>query len=146
MRQKTPKIKNFKFLSHTADVKFQAFGKSLEEAFDNSTLALTNIICDDQIKGLKRIDIKVNGNDLESLLYNFLEEVIYVLETKGFLLDKVKKIKINKEKFRLEAELAGDKVKNYELSGHFKAITYNDMFVKHDKKKKQWICQVVVDV
>ena len=35
-----------KFLPHTADVKFRAYGKSLEEAFSNAALALTEVIAD----------------------------------------------------------------------------------------------------
>jgi SHS2 domain-containing protein len=30
----------FKFLEHTADIKFQAFGKTKEEAFKNSAFAM----------------------------------------------------------------------------------------------------------
>ncbi|RLG11686.1 archease, partial [Candidatus Pacearchaeota archaeon] len=34
----------YKFLEHTADIKFQAFGDSIEEVFKNSALALKEII------------------------------------------------------------------------------------------------------
>jgi len=34
----------YKFLPHTADAKFQAFGKTLEEAFKNAAYAMTDII------------------------------------------------------------------------------------------------------
>ena len=34
----------FKYLEHTADCKFQAFGKTLEEAFTNSALAMSNVM------------------------------------------------------------------------------------------------------
>ena len=36
----------YKFLEHKADAKFQAFGKSLEEAFSNAALAMTSIMTD----------------------------------------------------------------------------------------------------
>lgn len=35
----------FKFLEHTADVKFQAFGEDIEKLFENSALALKESIC-----------------------------------------------------------------------------------------------------
>jgi len=34
----------FKFLEHTADIKFKASGKDIEEVFDNSALALKEVI------------------------------------------------------------------------------------------------------
>ena len=36
----------FKYLSHTSEAKFQAFGKSIEEAFSNVALALFNMLTD----------------------------------------------------------------------------------------------------
>ena len=34
----------FKYLEHTADAKFQAFGRTLEEAFANAVLATASLI------------------------------------------------------------------------------------------------------
>ena len=143
-------IKKFKFLEHTADVKFQAYGKTLEEAFKNSALAMFNIMYDGKVAGKIKKKIKVRGKDKESLLYNFLEELLFLLDSENFFSGKIKKIKINKEKnkYKLEAELEGDEAKNYEISLDVKAVTYNSMFVKkrETKGKDKFICQVVLDV
>jgi SHS2 domain-containing protein len=133
----------FKFLEHTADVKFQAYGKSLEEAFSNSALALAEVMTKKtKIKQVIKKKIKVSGKDTGSLLYNFLEEFLFLFDSEGFLLSKIKKIKIKDNK--LEADVAGDNVKNYKISQDVKAITYNNMFVK--KEKGKFIVQVVLDV
>lgn len=134
----------YKFLEHTADIKFQAFGKSLEIAFKNSSYALANSICEKKIKKNIKNKIKVKGRDFESLLYNFLEELIFLFDSEYFLLSKVSKIKINKKKFELKAEIVGDDAKNYQIKNSVKAVTYNEMFVK--KEKNKWICQVVLDI
>ncbi len=135
----------FKFLEHTADIKFRAFGKTLEEAFKNSALALVNIMYKGKIESNIKKKIEVKGKDKEALLYNFLEEFLFLLDSENFLLSDIKKIKIKKNKeYSLEAEILGDNVKNYETGLDIKAITYNEMFVK--KEKNKFICQVVVDV
>ncbi len=36
-------MEKFKFLEHTADIKFQVFGKTLEEVFENTALAISKI-------------------------------------------------------------------------------------------------------
>jgi len=137
------KNEKFKFLPHTADIKFQAFGKNLEEVFENSVLALKETICGKmKIKGEKEKIIKVEGKDLESLLYVFLEEILYLLDAENFLIGKVKEIKI--DNFRLEAVIVGDKASDYKFTNNVKAVTYNDMFVKQNKGK--WSNQVVLDV
>jgi SHS2 domain-containing protein len=136
--------KKFEFLEHTADIKFRAFGKTLEEVFENSALAMLNIIYKGKVKEEKKLKIKANGKDIESLLYNFLEEFLFLFDSENFLLSDVKNIKINEKNFTAEAEVVGDDVINYKTSVHVKAITYNEMFVKKDKNK--YTAQVVVDV
>lgn len=144
----------FSFLPHTADIKFQAFGNSLEKCFENAGYALVNIICKDKIKPEIKKIIRVKGRDRESLLYNFLEEFLYFLDAGEFLAGEIKNLKIigvSRKKnnkifydYELSCEVLGDDVKNYETKGSVKAITYNNMFIKEEKGK--FICQVVVDV
>ena len=144
----------FKFLSHTADIKFQAFGENLEECFKNAALALTNIICKQKIKPIKNKIIKIYGRDLENLLYNFLEEILILRDVYDLIISDVKlKItgtgeKLKKRNYELEAEFSGDYIKNYKTELDVKAVTYNDMFIasKRVKGKTIFTCQVVVDV
>jgi SHS2 domain-containing protein len=131
----------FKFLKHTADVKFQAFGKTVEEAFENSSLAMFNTMYGGKVKTKIKKKIKVEGKDMEALLYNFLEELLFLLESKNLLLSEVK-VKIKDKK--LDAEIFGDDVNNYKINPSVKAVTYNEMFVK--KIKDKWVAQVVLDV
>jgi len=139
------RTQKFKFLEHTADVKFQAFGSTLEKAFSNSALALAEVMTKKtKIKSKIKKEIKVSGKDNSRLLYNFLEEFLFLFDSEGFILSKIEKLKIKEDK--LEAEVSGDNVKNYKISQDVKAITYNSMFVKKDKKTKKFIIQVVLDV
>lgn len=138
----------YKFLKHTADAKFQAFGKNLEEAFSNSATAMFEIITKTSKieKNLaKKIELKA-GNK-ESLLYKWLEELLYLLDTEFFVLNSIKKMKIKKEgkEYILKAEIIGDTFKEkYERYGAVKAVTYEEMFIK--KVKRKVTVQVVLDI
>jgi len=133
----------FKFLEHTADIKFVAEGKTVEEVFKNSALALKESICDKiKVKEEKNKNVNVEGKDFESLLYNFLEEIIYFADAENFLISNVKEIKI--KNLKLKAIISGDKASNYNFTNEVKAVTYNEMFVK--EKEEKWISQVVLDV
>ena len=136
-------MKKYEFLEHTADVKLKAYGKTIEEAFCNSAYALKEKLIGKKIV-LKKIkkEIKVAGKDNEKLLYNFLEEFLYLLDAKDFIFSKINKINIEGNK--LTAEISGDKASSYKFSNSVKAITYNEIFVKKDKNN--FICQVVLDV
>jgi SHS2 domain-containing protein len=147
-------MERYKFLSHTADMKFQAFGKTMEECFSNAGYALREIITKDKIKPVIKKKIEVKGRDFENLLYNFLEEFIFLLDSENFILSKIIKIKIDNKKKELIAEIIGDNIHKYKTMTDVKAVTYNDMFIKNPSKdgnclkkdKNKYICQVVVDV
>jgi len=134
----------YKYLSHTVDAKFVAFGKDLEEVFRNSALAMFNILGKtEKVEVTKTKKIKINAKNLEALLYDFLEELLFLLETEDMFIYDIKKIEIN-EKFELTAIVEGDKLINYELSGDIKAVTYNDMSI--NKTNKGYEATVVVDI
>ena len=131
----------FKFMKHTADIKFQSYGKTLSEAYENAALAMFNVMYEGKVKRDKKRKINVKGKDLENLLYNFLEELLFLLDTENFFLSKIK-VKI--KNLKLRADLEGDDANNYKISSDVKAVTYNQMQIK--KKKDKFICQVVLDV
>ncbi|MBS3149213.1 archease [Candidatus Woesearchaeota archaeon] len=136
----------YKFLEHTAEVKFQAFGKTIEEAFSNAVLAtfstMTNV---KKIKPLQKEIIKLRSKSKESLLYDFIEELLFLLDTKGFIPAKIENLKITKnEEYKLKTIIFGDQAQNYDTHGHVKAITYSEMFIKEESGNV--IVQVVLDV
>ena len=137
-------MRKFKFLEHTADIKFQAYGKNLNEVFENSAYAMLNVLSESKIKSKIKKNIHVKGRDLENLLYNFIEELLFLFDSENFILSKIRKIKIDKKNFKLKAEITGDKSSNYKINLGIKAVTYNEMFVK--KMKDKWVSQVVIDV
>lgn len=139
--------KNIQFLKHTADVKFRVRGKTLNNCFENAALAMFKSMYDEKVNSKFNKKISVKGKDLESLMYNFLDELLFVFDTKDFILSKIKvsikKIEKNTE-LELSAKLEGDNVKNYEIGLIVKAVTYNSMFIK--KIKNEWVSEVVLDV
>jgi len=141
-------MKPYIYLPHTADAKFQAFGKNLEEAFKNAAYAMTDIITDHLIlQSYVKRKIKVISESQEALLYDFLEKLLYLLDTDGFLLNNIKELKIleKKKKLILTASLAGDNhPAKYQTKTTIKAATYQEMFIKHEKGKVT--VQVVVDI
>ncbi|MBT3691506.1 archease [Candidatus Woesearchaeota archaeon] len=134
----------YKYLEHTADAKFQAFGSGIDEVFTNSALAMFNILGKtSEVKIKKTYKIKLKARNYERLLLDFLEELLFLLDTEDFFLHEVIKIKISK-KFELEAVVVGDDYKNYDLKSDIKAVTYSDM--KIEKTKKGYAATVVVDI
>ncbi len=141
-------VAKYKYLPHTADTKFRAYGKTLEEAFANAALAMTNVMVDTaKVKQKATKKIAAKGDDVQSLLYSFLEQFLILLDSKNFFLSAVKAIKIrsNNSSYELNAAAVGDDAANYETVGpQVKAVTYNDMLV--EEKKGNCMVQVVLDI
>lgn len=137
----------FEALEHTADIKFKAYGDSLEKAFENAALALKEAIAEKiKVKALIKREIKIKEKDLQSLLYSFLEEFLYLLDANDFLLSKIKNMKITEDDsgFSLIAMAIGDNASNYKFTNDVKAVTYNEMTIK--KTGYKYILQFVLDV
>jgi SHS2 domain-containing protein len=134
----------FKFLEHTADIKFKAYGKSLKEAFENSALAVISSIYSEKIEDNKKKIISIKGRDLKNLLYNFLEEFLFLIDSENFLASNVRILKFDRNNLKIKAYIAGDKSSKYQIES-IKAVTYNDMKINRDTKNKKWVVQVVVD-
>jgi len=138
------KTKQFEFLDHTSEAKFRAYGKTLEECFKNSAKALFSIMVDlDKVKPKLNFTFEVEGEDLKSLLFDFLEELIILKDSEGFLLKEIK-VEINQKDNKLKANCSGDKIGSYETGADVKAVTYDEM--KVEENNEGWLVQVVVDV
>lgn len=140
-------MEKYKFLHHTGDAKFQAFGASLEEAFCHAALATASLMWDWR-NVQKKIEhrVKIEAIDLEQLLVNFLEEVLYLLGSKMFLLGSAEVMRIQEkgDRFFLDALFKGDQCSDrYEIYGDVKAITYSEMEIS---RNEHFTIQVVVDV
>lgn len=71
----------FEVLEHTADLGFRAYGNSLAELFANCALALSAIAFElAAVQPLHACPLRAEGADRESLLVNWLSEVLFRLD------------------------------------------------------------------
>src|SRR3989338_9365946 len=124
----------YKFIDHTADIKFKAWGETLGSLFENSVLAIVNFMSrGEKISPKKSKVINVSGEDLESLFYNFLEEIISLIDTDKFITSKAE---VTLRGNNLKAELYGDDSKSYGLDC-IKSPTYSEMYIKKVKSTEK---------
>ncbi|MEM3374070.1 MAG: archease, partial [Candidatus Woesearchaeota archaeon] len=137
---------NFRYFDHTADAMFEGYGKTIEEAFSNCALAMFNILTDiKKVKPLKKINFSVKADKYEKLLFDFLDELLFYLDTEHLIFSKFNIKILEKDNiFFLNCDAFGDDIKNYERHGDIKAPTYNEMLIK--KEKNKWIVRAVVDI
>ena len=138
----------YKFLEHTADIKFIVHGKKLKNIFENSVLAMSEFISNGaEIKNMSEKRFKISGRDYIELFYSFIDEIIYFVDAENFIPKEAQvHLEEKKGKIFLKAILFGDNAGNYENLSHVKAATYSEMYIKENKEEKRWEAQAVIDV
>ncbi len=132
----------------TADIAFKAYGKDINELFENSAFALFSIIGNiSKVDRKIKKDVKCEANDLISLMFNWLNELLFLSDSEYVIFSnfKVDIKKINESNFVLNAICEGEKIdeKKHEIKTHVKAATYHNMKIE---KNDVWEAQVILDV
>jgi|SRR3989344_6236435 len=139
----------YKFFPHTADVMFEAYGKTLEQLFENAALATESTMVEtDSIKSREHYEILQESDDLEDLLYNFLSELIFLKDTEGLLFNKFEiTIHHKNKKYEIFAICYGEKINRdkHKLIDDAKAVTMHE-FVLEQKENKTWFAKVIIDI
>lgn len=123
-------MKSYEYFEVTADIGFRAYGESLNEAFENAGLAIFNIISDtDSIESAKEISFEITSEDNVSLLYDYLEELLFYHEVE-FMLFSSFDVEIDDD-FHLKATIKGEPIdwNKHERKTEIKAITFHQMEV-----------------
>ena len=132
-----------------ADVAFEASGKSREELFIAAADALTNVMVADleTIRAVEKVEFKLENEDLDMLLFNFLGELIFYKDARLLLL-RVTSVKFSRADalFVLTAEACGEILDpaRHPLIVDVKAVTLHRF--KLEKTDDRWCAEVVLDI
>lgn len=138
-------MKEYEILEHPADLKIKAWGQDLPEVFINLAKGLAS----QQISDLKQDtshrsweEIKVESPDLESLLVDWLNEILYQGEINQKVYLDFQVLEFSQQPYKVRTKIRGRPVqtKNIEI----KAATYHDLEIK--KVDDHWQAVVVFDI
>lgn len=147
MSFKNGKNIEYEFFDVTADVGFKSYGMTLEEAYENASKAMFNVISNtDNIKPEISKNIEIKSEDEVSLLYDYLDELLFLSETELLLFSSFN-ISIKKEKnlIQLNGCVKGEYMdwNKHERGSEVKAVTYHLMKVE---KEEKYTTQVILDL
>jgi SHS2 domain-containing protein len=129
----------------TADLLVEATGRTLDEAFANLALGMFNAITPiGSIAEKEKFVIKANGTDLENLLFNLMDEFLYINDTE-FLVPRKIKMKVDTDNFTATAKCVGERfsVETHEVGIAVKAVTYHMMSITENGCR--WLVRMVFD-
>jgi SHS2 domain-containing protein len=126
--------KDFEIINHTADVGVVAYGANLSQAFTNAARALFSLITEpESVEETLSWDIELRAPDEESLLVEWLNELIYLFDTEHILFRRFEISELGGG--RLKARGYGERVNSsrHQLKTGVKAATYHMLSVSQDE-------------
>ena len=136
----------------TADIAFEAMGRDLSELFTAAADATMNVMIDnlDAIEPRETRQIRLSNDNIEMLLFDFLQELIYFKDARRLLL-RARETQIDHkgEEFFLKATVTGEQLDptRHQQRVDVKAVTLHGFSVeKHDPPEAGWKAKVLLDI
>jgi len=133
-------MEKYEFLEHPADLKIRSFGKDLPELFVNSVLGMMDFLYGKVEKNYIQTErVEVAADNLESLLVDWLAEILYLSDTnkRAYLDYKILEFTKTKIVADIGSQMATAK-------DDIKAVTYHELAIV--QQPKGWEATVVYDI
>ncbi|NLL61788.1 MAG: archease [Candidatus Atribacteria bacterium] len=144
------KVKDFKVIEHTADVGLNVYGKDKEELFINAArgmfyLTIGSVIAIAPNEYKKYYNIESTGTDVEDLLVNWLEDLLFVHNTEFIIFTDFLISAMTEEMIKAKAGAIKLKGSPYQVTTEIKAVTYHNLRVSQEQSGR-WEGTVVFDI
>ena len=132
---------DFEEIEHTADWAFRARGRDLAQLLENAAQAMT-AFGQTQARAEPSVtrEVEVHGVDRETLLVNWLNEILYLEQTRGEVYDRFQVLEVGGT--HLRAKLYGRS--SADTGSHIKAATFHNLEVRQTPEGFE--ATVVLDV
>jgi protein archease len=133
----------------TADIAFEASGRDLPELFRDATDATMNVMIEnlDAIEPRETRKIELSNDNLDMLLFDFLQELIYLKDAERLLL-RAPDVQIDERDgmYLLKAKAAGERLdpERHHQRADVKAVTLHNFSVK--RANGGWKARVLLDI
>ncbi|MCF2137194.1 MAG: archease [Candidatus Thorarchaeota archaeon] len=132
-------LRGFRFHEHTADITIECWAPTLAEAFEEAAFASFNVIVDTSTVDAKdKIDIHVEGIDLQELLVEWVGQLIALIDIHGQFYSKFQVRSIRSgDPWTLDATIWGEAIDfdKHDVHTEVKAMTYADMKIEESSDK-----------
>lgn len=141
-------IPGYEYLPHPADVRFKVHGTTLEETFEQAAHAMFGVIIHTSTLNPEHsVDIKLESEGLENLLYDYLSELLYLFEVEEIVFGRFRVYSIKKANgsYILHGQASGENLdpERHSFETEVKAVTYHQL--KVTKEKGEYSAHVIVD-
>ena len=142
-------MEKFELFKHGSDIGVRGRGSSLNTAFEQAALALTNVITAPiLVKPLKERTIVIDAPNVDILLIDWLNAIIYEMATAKMLFSEYKlTIESRENGLHLQANLKGENIDRarHQPAVEPKGATFAELKVEK-LSEDHWQAQCIIDV
>jgi len=135
----------YETFEHTADLGLRVTAADLPSLFAEAGRGLTSMIVAnlDDVRPVREVTIAVEGGRLDELLFDWLNEILYVFESQRLLLAQFD-VQIDAAGLRASARGEEADESRHVLEHEVKAITYHGL--KVERTSEGYLAEIIVDI
>jgi SHS2 domain-containing protein len=135
----------YEVFEHTADVGIRVRAESLEALLVDAARGLFSLIVTnlDQVKAVQEKIIRIDANQHDYLLFDWLNELLFTFEVDHLLFSE---FAVSVDAQGLTATCRGEPMQldRHDMDHEVKAITYHGLIVQQDDDG--WMAELIVDI
>lgn len=121
----------YKFLEHTADIGIEVVAQNLNGAFIEAIYGLLDLIFNNSFKDMDTKNqleiIEINSSDLESLLVDTLNEILFLIDSRKIIPLKPEIFEMSNNSLKLRYKKFEFDFANFPMHIYVKAVTYHQL-------------------
>lgn len=137
--------RKYVYLDHTADLGFLACGNTVEDLFAHAAEALFAVLTTPaNVRPTHRYEVELEAEDLEALMVQWLNELLFRFETRSLLLSRFQVHQVKDA--RMNASCWGESIDpdRHRIKTGIKAATYHRISIK--QRGRLWQGRVFLDL
>jgi SHS2 domain-containing protein len=135
----------YETFDHTADVGLRIRAVDLDTLFTEAARAMFSVIASDldAVRPLEEVSIRLEPDDFDALLRNWLGELLYVFHVRKLLLAE---FRVSIGDAGLDATARGEPIDatRHQADVEIKAVTWHGL--KVEQTPDGWLAEVIVDI
>jgi len=135
----------YELFDHTADIGLRVVADDLDGLFRDAATGFFSLIVEEipDREPLERLHFEVEADRDDHLLVDWLNELLFVFDSRGLLLDRFEVSVVNG---KLEADAIGRQLDaaHDRLLREVKAVTYHGL--RLERTERGWLAEVILDI
>jgi SHS2 domain-containing protein len=134
----------WRLLDHTADIRLEVWGTSLEKLFIYAAKSLSTLLTSPtEPNSQEQIQVALEGGELDELLVNWLREILFFTQTKRIVVTEADIVELSETSLKARLKVRKKRI-GAETSIEVKGVTYHGISIRVNDQG--YTAQIIVDI